>query len=78
MHETSSIELELKEIAKRLSEKYGGVPIVIIAAGSTEHKIPRTMTSSYASDGTLVRLRDLLGILEASKQLETLKHMHLI
>lgn len=82
MHETDPIELELKEEAKRLSEKYR-TPIVIIAAGSAStpgsiYNVYRTMTASYDVDGSLIRLRDLLGILEASKQLETYKHLSVI
>lgn len=77
MHEIDPTELELKQEARKLSEKYGGVPIVIIAAGSSStHNLYRTMTASYAADGT-ARLRDLLGVLEVSKQLETLKHLQL-
>ena len=72
MHEQHKIEHELKQEADRLASKYK-VPILIIAAGGDS--VPRTMTAScFPGAGTTPRLRDLLGILQASIQIESLKH----
>jgi hypothetical protein len=73
MHEQDPIELELKSEAKKLREKYGA-PVVIIVAGAKEAKIHRTMTASSFGKGEW-RLRDLLGILQASIQIESWKHL---
>jgi len=73
MHEQHDIEKELKLEASRLSEKMGGAPVVIVVGGDTEANIPRTMTASDIK-GRDVRLRDLLGILQTSIQIESWKH----
>ena len=73
MHEKHEIEKELKTEASRLSEKMGGAPVVILVAGDTEANVPRTMTASSIK-GKDVRLRDLLGILQTSIQIESWKH----
>ena len=73
MHEQDDIEKKLKAEADRISEQMGGAPIVVIAGGDTEANIPRTMTASSIK-GKDVRLRDLLGILQTSIQIESWKH----
>lgn len=55
----------------------GGAPVVIIVGGDTEAEIPRTMTASSIK-GKDIRLRDLLGILQTSIQIESLKHFGLL
>ena len=73
MHEQHEIETKLKVEASKLSAEYGGAPIVILAAGNRNAGIPRVMTAS-SIQGTDVRLRDLLGILQTSIQIESWKH----
>ena len=73
MHEQHDIEKRLKEEANRISEEMGGAPIVIVAGGDTDANIPRTMTASSIK-GKEVRLRDLIGILQTSIQIESWKH----
>ncbi len=74
MHETHPIEDELRREAERLSRKYKGAPVVIIVAGHGGLTVPRSMLGSSLHEGH--RLRDLLGILEAAKQIESLKHFY--
>ncbi len=73
------IKESLKLHAQKISEEQNGAPIIIIAAGSNNAGISGTITAwaNLADDGN-GRLRDLLGILETAKQLETLKHVNLI
>lgn len=73
MHEKNDIEKRLKFEASRISEEIGGAPVVIVIGGDTEANIPRTMTASSIK-GKDVRLRDLLGILQTSIQIESWKH----
>jgi len=73
MHEEDKIELELKQEAQRISERYNGAPAIIIVAGSKEAGVKRVMTASY-STGEEFRLRDLVGILQTSIQIESWKH----
>ncbi len=73
MHEKHEIEKKLKIEADRVSETLGGTSVVIVVGGSDEHDIPRTMTAS-SMKGIGVRLRDLLGILQTSIQIESWKH----
>lgn len=73
MHEKHDIEKRLKFEASRISEDIGGAPVVIVIGGDTEANIPRTMTASSIK-GKDVRLRDLLGILQTSIQIESWKH----
>ena len=72
MHETDPIELELKSEAERMSVRFSGAPVVIVLAGDKSADIPRTITTSASS--TPLRLRDLLGILQAAIQTESWKH----
>jgi hypothetical protein len=72
MHETHPIEDDLRREAERISAKYGGAPTVVIVAGHKGLTVPRSMLGSSLHEGN--RLRDLLGVLEAAKQIESLKH----
>lgn len=74
MHESHEIEKDLRKKAEALSEQYGGAPVVVIVGGSKDANIPRSMLGSSLHEGK--RLRDLLGILEACKQIESLKHFN--
>lgn len=73
MHEQHEIEKKLKIEANKISEKFGGASVAIILAGDTEANVPRTMTASSIK-GKDIRLRDLLGILQSSIQIESWKH----
>jgi hypothetical protein len=73
MHEQHEIEKKLKMKANRISKEFHGAPVVIILGGASEASIPRTMTAS-SIEGRDVRLRDLLGILQTSIQIESWKH----
>ena len=73
MHEKHDIEKKLKIEASRISEEIEGAPVVIVVGGDTEANIPRTMTASSIK-GKDLRLRDLLGILQTSIQIESWKH----
>lgn len=73
MHEEHEIEKRLKIEASRLSAELGNAPVVIIVGGSESANIPRVMTSSSIK-GADVRLRDLLGLLQTSIQIESWKH----
>jgi hypothetical protein len=74
MHEQHEIEQKLKVEANRISAELGGASVVIVVGGSTNPDIPRTMTAS-SLNGDEVRLRDLLGILQTSIQIESWKHL---
>jgi hypothetical protein len=66
---------ELNKKAKEISEEFNGAPVVVIIAGSKNSGIPKTITGwANLGEGREGRLRDLLGILEASKQIESLNH----
>ena len=73
MHEQHKIEKKLKAEASRISKKLGGASVVILVGGSDKPDIPRTMTASSIK-GRDIRLRDLLGILQTSIQIESWKH----
>jgi len=73
MHEKHDIEKKLKIEASRISEEMDGASVIIVVGGDTEANIPRTMTASSIK-GKDVRLRDLLGILQTSIQIESWKH----
>lgn len=74
MHEKHGIERRLKIESDRISEEFGGAPVVVIIGGTEEAGVPRTMTASSLR-GKNIRLRDLLGILQASIQVESWKHL---
>ena len=73
MHELHETEQELKAIAQDISEKHGGAPVVIVMGGQNESSILRTMTATSGAEP--MRLRDLVGILETAKQIESWKHI---
>ena len=72
MHESHEIEIDLRKKAEAISAQYKGAPVVVIVGGLKAADVPRSMLGSSLHNGE--RLRDLLGILEASKQIETRKH----
>ena len=72
-HIQHPMEVELVMEAKRISENFNGAPVVIILAGEEKAKVSRCMTASSLEFQSF-RLQKLLGILETSKQIETLKH----
>jgi hypothetical protein len=74
MHEIHDIEFDLWDDAERLSKKYGGALVVIIS-GDASADVGRCMFSSTLHAGA--RLRDLLGLLETAKQIESLKHFRM-
>jgi len=73
-HVTNEEEVVLCQAAAKLSEELDGTDIVIIAAGKSGTRFGRCMTGSTTFVRPGGRLRDLLGILETAKQIETLKH----
>ena len=73
MHEINDLETDLKTEAKRISEKYNNAPVVVVVGGEYEANVHRTMTGSWAINGGM-RLRDLVGILQTSIQIESWKH----
>jgi hypothetical protein len=75
MHEQHPVERRLKDEARRLSAELEGGPVVIVVGG-VGGSVRRTLTASSYGPGE-VRLRDLLGLLEASIQIESLKHFGL-
>ena len=70
MYESHEIEKRLKVEAERISQEFGGAPTIIIVGGSDDASVPRVMTASSMKG----RLRDLLGVLQASIQVESWKH----
>jgi hypothetical protein len=77
-HIRTRVEVQLEKEAKRISEQYGNAPVVIVVGGVTgSRSLTRTMTASahIGSNGGPGRLRDLLGLLQTSIQIESWKHM---
>ncbi len=76
MHELHRIEHDLKDEARRISERYKGAPVIVIVGGTGDEELDlkRTMTASSYEPGEEGRLRDLLGILQAAIQIESSKH----
>ncbi|MCP5179525.1 MAG: hypothetical protein H6993_17660 [Pseudomonadales bacterium] len=72
MHETDPLELKLRQEAERLSQGLGGAPVVIVVGGDKATDVPRTIT--VTGSASPLRLRDLLGILQAAIQTESWKH----
>lgn len=73
MNETNQIEKDLRNEALQISQRYNGAPVVIIVGEMPKSGIPRCMTASTLHQGE--GLPNLLGIIEAAKQIETYKHM---
>lgn len=77
-HITNDNEKLLCETAEKLSEELDGTDIVIIAAGKAGTRFERCTTGSTVFVSKDGRLRDFIGILETAKEIETLKHFHLL
>ena len=72
----TNIKAELHRDAQAISERYNGAPLVIVVAGSESAKVPATITAfSNLGEGREGRMRDQLGILQASIQIEALDHI---
>ena len=78
MHERTSKEKKLKREAQRISDEHENAPVVIIVGGSRSAGIRETMTATWIKEGREERLRDLLGLLQVSIQIESLKHFDLL
>lgn len=74
MYEKHEIELRLKQRAQEISREFNNADIIIIAADQREARINRTMVASSFGRENPCKLRDLMGILEAAKQIEAYKH----
>jgi len=72
VYKSDFIEKELSKKAKEISKEYDEAPVVIIIAGTGKEGLTRCITGFSHHDEC--RLRDLLGILQTSIQIETLKH----
>lgn len=71
----NEIQAKLNHKAKAISEEFNGAPVVIIVAGSKGAGIPACTTGwSQIVEEREGRLRDLLGILETAKQIESYRH----
>lgn len=71
-----NIQSLLNKKAKEISKEFKGAPVVVIVAGSKKAGILKSTTGrANLGEGREDRLRDLLGILEASKQIESLNHL---
>ncbi len=70
-HMTHDRERELEEVAQEISDRYGA-PVVIVMGDTDEGNVPRVMTAFAGQDE--LRLRDVLGLLEASIQYEGIRH----
>jgi F420-0:gamma-glutamyl ligase-like protein len=68
---THDRERELEEVAQEISDRYGA-PVVIVMGDTDEGNVPRVMTAFAGQDE--LRLRDVLGLLEASIQYEGIRH----
>ena len=70
-HMTHDRERELEEVAQEISARYGA-PVVIVLGDKDEGNVPRVMTAFAGQDE--LRLRDVLGLLQASVQYESIRH----
>lgn len=66
------IKTEIQELANTLCEKHGA-PAVIVVAGSEEAQVPQCLTV-WKFPGKETRLRDIVGVLQTSIQIESLRH----
>jgi hypothetical protein len=73
-HMTHAIERELEEVAKEISNRYGA-PVVIVMGDTSESDVPRVMTAF--ADQSDMRLRDVLGLLQAATAYEGIRHFAL-
>jgi len=72
MHERCKIENNLRKIAEKLSKEYENAPVIITIGGTDKKCLIRNMTGSSLHFN--YRLRDLIGILQTTIQIETIKH----
>ena len=71
------MQVQLNKKAMEISEEFGSAPTIIIVAGSRDAGIPACTTGrANLGEGSDGRMRDLLGILEAAKQIESHRHLH--
>lgn len=68
---------KLQQEAERISNENGGAPVVVIVAGSKDAGVGACTTAwANLGEGREGRMRDLLGILEAAKQIEAHRHLN--
>lgn len=72
----AQMQADLNKKAEEISEEFNGAPTVVIVAGSKDARIPICTTGrANLGEGREGRMRDLLGILEAAKQIESYRHL---
>jgi len=70
------MQTELNNKAREISKEYNDAPTIVIVAGSVAAGVPACITGrANLGEGREGRMRDLLGILEAAKQIESLRHL---
>lgn len=74
MQNPIQIKEEIKKEAKNLSDRYQGVPVVIIVAGSKKADVGACITGRCIPDSE-DRLRDLVGIMQTAIQIESFQHL---
>ena len=73
----SDLRKKLQQEAERISNENGGAPVVVIVAGSKDAGVGACTTAwANLGEGREGRMRDLLGILEAAKQIESHRHLN--
>lgn len=73
MRDPAKIKDELQSHADQIREEMGGAPVAVVVGGSDDAEVPHTV-AAMSSRKEETRLRDLLGMLQAAMQIETLKH----
>ena len=74
---SAKIQTELNKKAHEISKEYDDAPTLIIVAGTPDAKVTACTTGrANLGEGREGRMRDLLGILEAAKQIEAHIHLH--
>lgn len=70
------MQRRLEEKSAELSEEFNGAPVVIVVAGSEASGV-RGCKIAWANlgEGSEGRMRDVLGILEAAKQIHAYNHL---
>lgn len=73
----SDLRRKLQQEAERISSENNDSPVVVIIAGSKDAEVG-ACTAAWANLGEdrEGRMRDLLGILEAAKQIEAHRHLN--
>jgi len=73
----SDLHKKLQQEAERISNENGGAPVVVIVAGSKDAGVSACTTAwANLGEGREGRMRGLLGILGAAKQIEAHKHLN--